>query len=247
MSYNRNDIKPQPVVGNYVSAQVRAVVASQWPLVMQEDFGPSTPNPWSTQRYTSDRVTIRKAIDGTYLWEAESHQGVTAWSHAPYPNREIMKDFYVSVDYRRVSGSMDSAMGLVFRSDEGNLYILRVGEDQRFKVSIRKNDQWTTLIPWTRSDAIKPYEVNKIAVIGEGSHFLFFVNNQYVGEVEDQQLTHGAVGITITLFNADDYAIFEFDNFELRQPMAPSAAHSQPTATPTATHTHDLVMEHLIK
>jgi hypothetical protein len=86
--------------------------------------------------------------------------------------------------------------------------------------------------------------MNKIAVIGEGSHFLFFINNRYVGEVEDQQLTYGAVGITISLFHADDHAIFEFDNFELRQPMAASATQSQPTAT---TNTHDPVMEHLIK
>jgi hypothetical protein len=155
-----------------------------------------------------------------------------------------MKDFYVSVDCRKVTGSTDTAMGLVFRSYEGNYYILRVGNVQRFKVALMKNDQWTTLIPWTRSDAIKPYEMNKIAVIGEGSHFLFFINNQYVGEVEDLQLTDGAVGIAISLFHADDHAVFEFDNFELRKPMPPPATQRQPTAT---TNTHDPVMEPLIK
>jgi hypothetical protein len=135
-------------------------------------------------------------------------------------------------------------MGLVFRSYEGKYYILLVGKAQRFKVALMKNDQWTTLIPWTRSDAIKPYEMNKIAVIGEGSHFLFFINNHYVGEVDDQQLIYGAVGIAIALFHADDHAIFEFDNFELRQPMTPSATPFQPTAI---TNTHEPVMEHLIK
>jgi hypothetical protein len=247
ISFNRNDIKSQPVVRNQVNAQARAVVASVWPVVMQENFSPSNPNQWSTGRHTSDRVTIRKEIDGTYLWEAESHQGVTARSHAPCDSQWSMKDFYVSVDGRRVTDSTNTAMGLVFRSHKGNYYILLVGKEQSFKVALMKNDQWTTLIPWTRSDAIKPYEVNKIAVIGEGSHFLFFVNNQYVGEVEDHQLPYGSVGIAITLYHADDHAVFEFDNFELRQPLASSATQSQPTATPIATHTHNPVMEHLIR
>ncbi|KPK92310.1 MAG: hypothetical protein AMJ88_11210 [Anaerolineae bacterium SM23_ 63] len=244
MFNNRNDIKLQPAGLNYARAQATAVAASQWPLVVQEDFSPSNPNQWSTRKYSSDRVTIRKEIDGAYLWEAESHQGVTAWSHAQYDNHWSKEDFYVYVDCRRVSGSKDSAMGLVFRSFGENLYIFRVGKDQRFNVSLLRSDNWTTLIPWTRSDAIKQDEANRLTVIGEGSHYLFFINNQYVGELEDQQLTQGAVGITISLFHAEDHATFEFDNFEVRQPMATAATQFQPTAT---INTHEPVMEPLIR
>jgi len=135
-------------------------------------------------------------------------------------------------------------MGLVFRSFGENLYIFRVGKDQRFNVSLLRSDNWTTLIPWTRSDAIKQDEANRLTVIGEGSHYLFFINNQYVGELEDQQLTQGAVGITISLFHAEDHATFEFDNFEVRQPMATAATQFQPTAT---INTHEPVMEPLIR
>jgi hypothetical protein len=247
ISNYRKDIKPHLVVEDYASVNAKLVAASQWPIVLQEDFKLSTPNQWSTKRYTSDLVTIKKSIDGNYRWEAESHHCVNAWTHAPYVDRWSLKDFYVSVDCRRISGATDSAMGLVFRSYEGNLYILQVGRGQRFKVSLLKNDQWTMLIPWTHSDDIKQNEVNHLTVIGEGSHFLFFANNQYIGEVEDDQLSHGAVGVVINLFHANDHAIFEFDNFELRQPIAPSATKGQRTVTPTSINIHDLIMEQILR
>jgi hypothetical protein len=233
----------QPVEWNPTNAARALEMASGWPLVMFDEFDPSNSNQWNT-RLESSRVTITKVINGKYVWNVKAHRDVTAWTHAPYRDEETTNDFIVSVDCRRVSGPKTSAMGLVFRGRGENLYYFKVGNEGRFGVFLLEGGGWTSLIPSTQSYAIQPNDVNRLTVIGEGSHFLFLINNQYVGEVEDHRLTSGSVGIAINLRHAGEGAIFEFDNFELRRPMAPPLMQSQLTATPTATYTYDLVLEY---
>ena len=71
---------------------------------------------------------------------------------------------------------------------------------------------------WTKTDLIEQGEANKITVIGEGSHFTFFINDQYVMEVEDDTISEGTAALAVELSDSDDHAIFEFDNFDLRTP-----------------------------
>ena len=60
--------------------------------------------------------------------------------------------------------------------------------------------------------------MNRLAVVAEGAHFVLFVNDQYVAEVDDDRLSSGMVGVAVDLFDPGDEAVFEFDNFELRVP-----------------------------
>ena len=92
---------------------------------------------------------------------------------------------------------------------------------------LQKEGKWTTFIPWKRSYAIKPGEANRLTIVGEGSKFSFFINDVFVGAVEDHQLLEGAIGVVIGLSHPGDKAVFEFDNFELRQSMNPSDSLSQ--------------------
>jgi hypothetical protein len=79
--------------------------------------------------------------------------------------------------------------------------------------------------------------VNRLTVVGEGSKFVFFINEVFVGAVVDERLTEGAIGVAIGLSNPGDKAVFEFDNFELRQSVKPSVSSSQQRETPTSTNT----------
>jgi hypothetical protein len=228
--------RKQPVDPVIEIAQAMVAEASQWPLVMFEEFNPSNPNHWSTNSHSFSRANITRAIDGTYRWEVEALLDVTAWAHPAYFRREKVKDFYVSVECQRISGPKDSKVGLVFRSSDGNLYIFRYRGDQRFSVHLLQHEsRWTTLIPWKQSYAIKPDEVNRLTVVGEGSKFIFFINEVFVGAVVDQQLTEGGIGVAIGLHDPGDLATFEFDNFELRLSVDPSASQLQQSATPTTT------------
>jgi hypothetical protein len=64
--------------------------------------------------------------------------------------------------------------------------------------------------------------VNQLAVRGTGSHFEFFINEQFVGEADDSEFRSGIVGLVTGFPNAGDKAVFEFDDFELgTQPPSP--------------------------
>jgi len=106
----------------------------------------------------------------------------------------------------------------LFRQVDEDFYAFEMSDAQKFSFSLYYQGQWTTLIGWTESSAIRPGEVNRMTVLGEGAHFSLYINDQYVGEAEDGQLSKGEAGLTITLYNAGDEAVFEFDNFEVRAP-----------------------------
>jgi hypothetical protein len=113
--------------------------------------------------------------------------------------------------------------GLLFqRLDRNNFYLFQISDDQYLTFELLDQDEWTTLIDRTKTSAIHPGEVNQLAVRGEGSHFEFFINDEFVGEADDSEFSSGIVGLVIGFPNAGDKAVFEFDNFELgTQPPIP--------------------------
>ena len=73
-----------------------------------------------------------------------------------------------------------------------------------------------------RTDVIVPGEVNSLRVVGEGNHFSFYINDQWVGEATDNHLSRGKVGVAIELL-ASHVAAFEFDNFTVSAPAGSSS------------------------
>jgi hypothetical protein len=65
----------------------------------------------------------------------------------------------------------------------------------------------------TLTSAIHPGEVNQLAVRGEGSHFEFFINGEFVGEADDSEFSSGIAGLVLGFLNVGDKGVFEFDNF----------------------------------
>lgn len=147
------------------------------------------------------------------------------WGHPnPSTGLETPTTFFLSVDCRQINGPELAAMGLVFRGSGSEMYVFRLRGDQHYAISYldESSKDWGSLLPWTPDSAILPGEVNRLAVIGEGAHFLFFINEHYVAELEDRRLPSGAAGLVIELFHPGDEAQFEFDNLELRQPIVPA-------------------------
>ena len=109
-----------------------------------------------------------------------------------------------------------------------------------YSVLLNSMDQWTTLIPLTRSGAIKPGEINHLTVIATGDIFKLFINGEFVNEFQDINLPSGEVGLMLSPDCAcNDYVTpqpqgislvaesvtskVEFDNLEIHAPedMAP--------------------------
>jgi tRNA A-37 threonylcarbamoyl transferase component Bud32 len=190
--------------------------ASDWPIVLSDPFDPNV-NDWPVGDYSDERVTGNRLVTGgTYRWQAEALDGVIWWS---IPDIASVSDFYLTAEARRVNGVEDGQYGVILRrADRDNYGLFKIEDSQYFKFSVRYEGEWETVVDWTEAPAIRPGEVNRLTVIAEGSHFTFYINDEYVGEASDDRLTRGQSGLAIELLDAGDAATFEFDNFEVRAP-----------------------------
>lgn len=194
---------------------VSAEAVSSWEAVLIETFDDNS-NGWPTGTRDGDRIkSIREVADGKFVWDATAKDGVFAWIT---PEEVEVSDFHLSVEVQQTSGTDQSDHGLSFREDsDGNQYYFGVSNDE-FHVSINYDGEWSNLLDWQTSDAIVPDGKNKLTVIAQGSYLTFMINDQIVGEAEDDRIASGTCAIAIQIFEAGQQAIFEFDNFELRTP-----------------------------
>jgi curved DNA-binding protein CbpA len=205
-----------------ITAQAAFQSASHWPLAAFDGFEASNPNHWQIGSFENDRAAVRSRLQGTFLWQAWAEMHFVVWGH-PQRNSiwETPATFFLSVDCRKISGPELAVMGLVFRGSGSEMYVFRLRGDQHFAISYldESSKDWISLLPWTRNSSVHPGEVNRLAVIGEDAHFLFFINGHYVGELDDRRLASGTAGLAIELFHSGDQAQFEFDNLELQIPL----------------------------
>jgi hypothetical protein len=187
-----------------------------WDVVVCDSFGTNARD-WPEGDYAGDLITGDKFItSGRYRWEGNAIDSVIWWS---VPDMDSVSDFYLTAKARRVSGVEDGQYGLIFRrSDKQNYGLFKIEDSQYFKFAIRHEGEWDTVIDWTESLAIRPGETNRLTVVAVGSHFTFYINDQYVGEVDEDRLSEGEAGLAIELLDSDDAAVFEFDDFEVRAP-----------------------------
>ncbi len=192
------------------------LAASHWPIILYDDFGADV-NDWSSGDYSDELIEGNRQIaDGQYLWEATALGGVVWWS---IPETSSVSDLYLTVEAQQTGGTTESQYGLLFRRvDRDNYYLFRIRDDGDYQFRMRYEGEWQTLISWTESSTIQPGEVNRLTVVAEGSHFIFYINNQYVAEYDDSRLSNGQSGLLLGLDEESDTATFEFDNFELRAP-----------------------------
>jgi serine/threonine-protein kinase len=189
---------------------------SGWTVVLCDTFD-TNENDWYTGEYEGNLVTGEKLIaDGKYRWDATALGNVVWWS---IPDVTLETDFYLTVEAKRISGVENGQYGLVFRKVDGDNYALfKIEDSQYFKFSLKYEGEWDTVIDWTETSAVRPGKTNRVTVIAQGSHYTFYINDQYVAEAEDDRLSQGKAGMAIELVNTDDTAVFEFDNLEIRAP-----------------------------
>jgi hypothetical protein len=148
--------------------------------------------------------------------DSTAHKSFIGWVRA---DRKALTDFYLSVDIQQVEGPDTADYGVIFREDDNsNFYYFGISDNGQYVLYLFF-EEWDTLINWTETDLIKPGEINRLTVIGEGSHFTFFINDYYLMELTtDDTIPSGSTALVIEMADENDHAIFEFDNFELRAP-----------------------------
>jgi hypothetical protein len=192
------------------------VPPSDWPLVFSDSFNSNEDN-WPMGEEANEYVVnLWSLVGGKYRWEADAIQNVHWYV---YPDIDSVGDFYLSTQLQKISGPEDCSYGVAFRvRDANNFYLFLISDTQYFSVYRIFGGNWETLVDWKYSTAIRPEDVNRIAVVAQGSHFDFWVNEKLVGGVDDSMIKTGRNGVSMILYNPGDHAIFEFDNFEVREP-----------------------------
>ncbi len=188
---------------------------SLWPLTFQDSFE-TNENDWSSGDYEDERISGNRSVSGgKYRWEANALDGVVWWAIS---DAQPASDLDLTVEVRRISGPEDSRYGLVLKRADAGTYGLFLAKDSGlFKFSVRYQQDWHTVIDWTKSTAIVSGGVNRLRVVAEGSHYTFYINGQLAGEADDSHLSSGQTGVAIELDKGDE-ATFEFDNFAVRTP-----------------------------
>jgi len=198
------------------------LTASQWPMILSDTF-PDNSLKWPVGVEDGDlSKTDWEVKNGKYWVQATAKQGFVYWSH---PEGDNVADFYLSVDAQQISGTETAEYGVIFRkASDDDYYLFEISNTGEYSLFLLSQGDWTILIEWTESPAILPGEVNQIGVVGLGSSFLFFVNDEFVAQTEDSTLASGLTGVAIGLSNPGDQLEVEFDNFILRS--------TSPTPTP---------------
>ncbi len=207
------------------------IAPTDWRVLLCDTFNDNV-NGWWTGTFNSRLTTGSwQMTRGKYRLDVKANQG---FFYPVYPKTISRADFYLTVVGQRSGGVGGAGYGVIFRDDGVNHYVFEIRDDQIFRLVRYYQLEWTTLIGWTRTSTIQPGEANRLTVRAERSHFTLFINDQLVGEADDDHLTRGSVGLAIEVFNAGDSAVYEFDNFELRAP----------SVTQLATASKSMVIEH---
>jgi hypothetical protein len=198
------------------AAQAVVFDTSRWAEALFDPFDQNKYD-WSIGAYEGSCSTgDRNLLDGRYAWTVTAKSGCIMYN---YPNYQAVEDFYLAVDCQQISGAEDAACGVLLRRMDGDnyYYYFSIGTDQYVRMQAWLETEWTSLLK-EKNQAIQPWKVNRLIVLARGSHFIFFVNGQYVAELDDGNIARGKVGLIVNLNHAEDTAAFEFDNFELRVP-----------------------------
>ena len=194
-----------------------AIARAAWPSVISDTFPTNNPNDWSVGNQEGELAITRRSLEsGVYRWYIQSKSDVFIRAYNSLPR---VDDFYFAVDVRQLSGPASTNYGIVFRErDDANMYYFSVQEVGRCALVRLDNDESIPLLRAFCGEAIRPGAVNRLAISADGSHLLFYINGQLIGEVEDAGLTAGGLTLAVGVAEANQTASIEFDNAELRAP-----------------------------
>jgi tetratricopeptide (TPR) repeat protein len=158
---------------------------------------------------------------GKGFYSLEIHKsGYFAWETADLPRG--YDDFILEGKTEIDPSNGYSAVGFVLRYiNEQNFYTFLVSSRRFYRFDLLFNNHPLTLIGWTAL----PEEIGEagreggaglgLRIIAHGSHFSFYVDEEWVGEVEDESLGTGAVGFAAQNFGESEKAAFRLRSFSL--------------------------------
>lgn len=177
-----------------------------------EDF--NSPGNWSSG---DDAYTEGKVVDGVYDLLIKGDD-VSRWASAA----EDFKDGIYEVEASQVEGPLDNGIGMLLRADteNGNFYLFKISGDGYVWIGRYRNDAEEQPIigtHWFESAAVKQglNQTNKLSVAAESGNMIFYVNDQEVGRVTDNNFERGDIGLFAQTLGQGGVRV-HFDNFSVK-------------------------------
>ena len=117
------------------------------------------------------------------------------------------RDFVLEAEASFGEGNGHSALGFVLRhADDGNYYYFLVSKNGMFRFDLVFNGNPTPLIAWVRDPRLGGHLSLRIVV--RGTHFAFFADDRWIGEVDDETIGVGRIGFAAQNYDERDGAVF---------------------------------------
>lgn len=160
----------------------------------------------------------RFAKNGQFIMNvvSPSYVGWTECSDTEYA------DFIVEVDAAQAGGPDNNAYGVIFRyglqSNEFYAFVVSGDGYYAFTVDGANRVEPEFLVEWTASPAVKQgRQTNRLKVAALGAGMKYYVNGQYLGEVQDSRFSKGTVGFLAGSVEEGGVQI-AFDNLRISEP-----------------------------
>ncbi|ACL24581.1 zinc ribbon domain-containing protein [Chloroflexus aggregans] len=177
-------------------------------ILFQDKFD----NPASSALLTNEDNDVRYAYEqGRYVIEVKQPE-LLVWSLIDGTYRNVT----IEASYIMPGNMPNVAAGLIFHyQDEDNFYLFSVSNDGYYALELLQNNQWTTLIDWTKHQAINP-ERNRIRVELRNDEIVLYVNDKQIDKTRDPTFTDGNVALAVTSFDKGGGTV-EFEEITISQ------------------------------
>jgi hypothetical protein len=215
-------VTPTPTVDEE-AAELFKLAFQSWTLDTLDAFDSNTHEWTEGELRSGDELDVANvSINGKYYIDIQTGDGAGWWlaSNIQTPGR-----FYFAVDARRTSIQTGCTMSLYWSTTNGD-YLFQVYDSTKeyfvetYDRELPEDNRWKRVIPTTTSNAIRPQEMNKLAVINDGTHLWFYINEQFINRAETEYQSNGGdLGFYVSVCQENAQVTFQFDNMELRRPL----------------------------
>ena len=189
-------------------AEQKALEFSLYGFTVSDNFSDNSNN-WNEESFYDRRAQI---VSGKMVLEASNERSSYRVNHGFPVNLE--KDFSVEASTRWIRGEDKNGYGIDFVSDyEGNRYYsFQVAAIGYYSILYYQNNQWSDIVPWKSSSAVKRgNEPNLLKIKKEGNDLFFYANNTLLTTIPWK----GGFGKDFG-FRIFDKQVVEFDDFTIK-------------------------------
>lgn len=192
--------------------------AMLWETAISDDFSDNT-NEWYTgETQLDEQLMTREIVDGQYLLTIERLQNIDRdmFVKAYIPAQiSSYTDFYAVVSAGLLEGDEDTIYGLEFRGSFVGGYSFQIRGDS-YNLIEKDFQTSSTLIDWTRSEAIFPEGMNKLGVVANGNKITLFINDTIVADLEDTTFLMGETFFVNQLSATGERATVVFEDLLIK-------------------------------